>query len=398
VLEYHTGLVSREYWQNVNETRLAQARAAEVKEEIRKRVRSREEVVNHMGGSPVPLNGAAFAQHLEGLASVATELRRELEASKEETLAQRHRLALVAEQQQIVSDAYRELTGDFEYLTEEVPDTLVECPTCGAQYENSVSERFSIARDASRCSQAMLQLAAEAKGAEALVAEAERSQAAIRSRFDEASRLLNEPVGDVQVKDLIRSESVREVLGAFDSLVRPLSAELSDLLVKVAELDGRRNALVDRKWRKSINEEYKELMASYLGALNVSKLPESCYRTIRSQVRDSGSENIRALIAQFAALLHIIARFGDTVLCPAVVDSPNQHGQDDVNMPAILEFLFAKVPRGMQMIVGVEKLHGVRVPGTVVRLTERDNLLRQEEFASITKLFDSYVVAMSQSA
>ena len=39
---------------------------------------------------------------------------------------------------------------------------------------------------------------------------------------------------------------------------------------------------------------------------------------------------------------------------PVVIDSPNQQAQDDVNLPAVLQFIAKELPDDMQLIVGLE--------------------------------------------
>ncbi|MEM8994470.1 MAG: hypothetical protein AAGF23_06730, partial [Acidobacteriota bacterium] len=54
-------------------------------------------------------------------------------------------------QKEIVTGALAEISEDYIFATSELDEDSVDCPTCGATYENSFAERFQIARDEDRC-------------------------------------------------------------------------------------------------------------------------------------------------------------------------------------------------------------------------------------------------------
>ena len=41
-------------------------------------------------------------------------------------------------------------------------------------------------------------------------------------------------------------------------------------------------------------------------------------------------------------------------LIPLVIDSPNQQGQDELNLPKVIEFVSTKLPQQTQLILGSE--------------------------------------------
>jgi hypothetical protein len=67
---------------------------------------------------------------------------------------------------------------------------------------------------------------------------------------------------------------------------------------------------------------------------------------------------------------------------PAVIDAPNQQGQDVLHLPKVLEFISKDLPHDMQLIVGSEKETEHSFDKTIV-LSEPRGLLQEREFAEI---------------
>ena len=68
------------------------------------------------------------------------------------------------------------------------------------------------------------------------------------------------------------------------------------------------------------------------------------------------------------------------------IDAPNQQGQDDKHLPAIIKMLVNQRPKDSQLILGVEEPIGVEGSGAeVIRVGERQNqLLRDKDFESVS--------------
>ncbi|WP_074924415.1 hypothetical protein [Delftia lacustris] len=68
----------------------------------------------------------------------------------------------------------------------------------------------------------------------------------------------------------------------------------------------------------------------------------------------SGSGGPRSLLAYYAAIWRTAHGSNATYDIPVVIDSPNQQAQDDINLPAVLEFIAKDLPDDIQLIVGLE--------------------------------------------
>jgi hypothetical protein len=68
-----------------------------------------------------------------------------------------------------------------------------------------------------------------------------------------------------------------------------------------------------------------------------------------------------------------------------VIDAPNQQGQDEEHMPAIMRFLVTEAPPGAQVVVAAENLFGLE--GDEIDIVEvgkaKNQVLRRDEFESV---------------
>jgi hypothetical protein len=78
---------------------------------------------------------------------------------------------------------------------------------------------------------------------------------------------------------------------------------------------------------------------------------------------------------------------------PVVIDSPNQQAQDDINLPAVLQFIARDLPAGMQLIVGLET--ATDYPFDMeVHLTEKFAMLTQEAWEPARALMEPLLEQM----
>ncbi len=78
---------------------------------------------------------------------------------------------------------------------------------------------------------------------------------------------------------------------------------------------------------------------------------------------------------------------------PLVIDSPNQQGQDVINMPKVLEYLTSDLPSRAQVIVGSETDTDLDFDQKLI-LEDPYKLLKESEFSSIRILLDPLVQQM----
>src|SRR5437773_1792383 len=82
----------------------------------------------------------------------------------------------------------------------------------------------------------------------------------------------------------------------------------------------------------------------FLQKLEVPNLTEKNYKAIDSNIRETGSDLPRALLAYYYAFIHTMKRYSTSAFCPIVVDTPVQQDQDHTNAARMISFCLGETP------------------------------------------------------
>lgn len=383
VVEYHTGIKPNEYY--VAKAAL-QAAETELKKEnyehaILSGVRDRMQSQTRVAQFDVSLDD--FKSQLGELlkrCQLLMVIEERLKASLRDLNAE---LIQVEARRGLVKEALREVGGDYAFATERLLHDTVECPTCGAIYDNSFLEQFEIAKDEERLGEMLFQLDEEQRG---IAARIEREQTAYsdnRVEVQSLNELLQTRQEEVSLAMVLQSEGRKEVDAAFVANLKEsrerqnrLDDEATSQRVELKRWD-------DRDKKKEIVQLYQSTMRSYLHELNVKRLPEASFKRIDSTIVESGSDQPRALLAYFTSILQVMARHSTATFCPIVIDSPNQQAQDPTNLAVMLKFIRDRMPKSAQVVLGLEDVYDIDFPGAVVQLTQKNRLLTDDDYESV---------------
>ncbi|SFF02224.1 hypothetical protein [Spirosoma endophyticum] len=201
--------------------------------------------------------------------------------------------------------------------------------------------------------------------------------------------------GEIALRDIIENEGKRQVKSIFSSRIEEMSDEYYKILENLSDLENKIKRYLDKERREQIVQEYRSLMRKYLYLLSV-KLSEKDYERIDSKIGGLGSAKPRALLAYYYSILNIIKKYGSSALCPIVLDEPDQQGQDDLNMPIILNFIKENKPHNSQLILGLQDTMGLNFEGSVFEIKEKFSVLTEDDFESvqieITPLINKVIV------
>jgi hypothetical protein len=117
---------------------------------------------------------------------------------------------------------------------------------------------------------------------------------------------------------------------------------------------------------------------------------------VDSNIRETGSDLPRALLAYYFALIHTMKRFSTSAFCPIVVDTPVQQDQDQANAAHMISFCLSQAPEGSQLILGTVGLHGVKYDGHLVRTDKKNKLLKTELFEEVSEILKPYYAKLLQ--
>ncbi|HBO44363.1 MAG TPA: hypothetical protein DD670_10610 [Planctomycetaceae bacterium] len=376
---YHTGVKPNAYYK----AKVDLADAVRRLESLREERQVIEKVIHKidllLGQVSFDIDIVAYEREITELLTQCNTLRVQEETIKEEIVRLHNARMLIQSQLTVTIAAATELHKDFVFAAERLDDR-VDCPTCGATYENSFSERFHMAADEDRCRELISDLQEELRKNETRISAQQKQVGELGERLCELRSTLDAKQGEVKLLDVIRSEGRKEVRGVLKNDIATLDTHIGEADGKVEKVKAEMARFTDRQHSKRITESYRSRMRSYLATLAVVGLSEQDYTKLDCTIKESGSDLPRALLAYYYSILQTIQENSSSTFCPIVIDSPKQQDQDDQNWRRILAFIRDNRPTDSQLILGLVDDLGEDLGGDVVELSDTYHALQKSEF------------------
>jgi hypothetical protein len=392
LLDYHLGLRAQSYYDDKSKVHLLTEELSKLSANKSALIEVRDEYKKRKIEQQVDVDPLGFKSEIEELVATYNDFLRHQELVLTEIKAARNARLHLQQELAVLERAIRELESDYSYLENPETDDVIDCPTCGTEFNNSIASRFGVLDDIDYC--------------KSLV---DQRQKAIWSRNDEIERLdlqyndasrklssLNDLLArkraEVTFADLVRAEGYKDILNI-------VSGDIQATDDKQARIEGDIKVLKtalrpDTELKKSIVSFYQAKMKEALNKLNVKVLSEEDYKSPDRAIRANalGSDLPRALLAQHISLLHTMRQYNEFTVCPLVIDSPLQQEQDDSNAVAIFKFILEGALSGQQLILGTlpsAKVDSVfrRDDCIILELTEKYGLLQSSEYETIISEF-----------
>lgn len=295
----------------------------------------------------------------------------------------------------IAKRSLEELDKDYKWVGK-VDDDQIMCPTCGTVHENSFLSRFAIVDDRESCREFILATTQEYERIERDLTVARKVVDEVERDLKKVAEALSVRRGDVQLGEVLQSEGRRVAGEILVQRVRDFNQSIAELNESLMAIAKRLKEISDKSKRQEIEQYYFARMSANLTRLNVKTVPLSTVEKIDCRVRDTGSDQPRALLAYNFAVLDTIRRYSTSFIAPMVIDSPLQQDQDDQNARLMLEFIAEKATTNGQVVLGTVSMHGVDIAdGSVIRLTDELSLLRAADFEEINDEFNVFFDAVT---
>ena len=382
IAEFHTGIKPNEFYTAKAAKTVAEAEKEDLRGNRAVVTRVLDKIEHLMKENQFDINLDSYQNEISILLQRCNELRLREEEIKDEMIQLDNRRRSLERQIHITHEAANELGQDFSYAADKLDDD-VECPICGAHYENSFQERFEIAADEDQLRNSLIKMQQDLDGCVLKIEEKASEVRKTNRHLKEITDLLETRQGEVKLNDVLRSEGKKEVRTV-------LRAEMDDLNLKIGEVDhaiedanDQMKKLTDKKRVKEIKEFYRERMDGHLQELDVTDLDEESYKEVDCNVKETGSDKARAFLAFYFAILKTIYKYSTAAFCPIVIDSARQQEQDAVHWTQMLTFMKGSRPGNSQMIVGLVDDLGVSLGGSVIELTDPRQLLQKDQYSEV---------------
>jgi len=179
---------------------------------------------------------------------------------------------------------------------------------------------------------------------------------------------------------------------AFESELLILKAKIDEALSQIEIFSAKLAELTSAKRTKEILTLFRTSYASAILALNLPIVDTKKAR-LNSRPNVSGSGGPRAVLAYYSALWRTSLGPHGSYSVPLVIDSPQQLGQDEENLPRMIKFIANEMPDSAQVILGIETPTEESF-GQIVELNEPYHLLNTNDFEKVDALVQPYVDRM----
>lgn len=380
VVAYHTGIQPNEFYLAKADKLENERKLEECKQEREVLMRAIKRVESLFDGTLPSISVDDFKQEVDQLLRHGEELAQREMSIRDNMIAVNNLQVAVESQLAILLRAANELGDDFQYAAVDLGD-FVDCPTCGAHYENSIAERFAIAEDEHECRELIESLQEEKRRLESQYAMLLSSADVVSAEVKHVGELLAVKRGEVNLRQIVQSEGRKEVRHALYKDVDATNKSIGELDQKIENATKVMRSVKSPKRTSEIRSFYKELINVYLEELAVDSR-EGQYDSMTSKIAESGSDAPRAILAYQFAILHTIAEYSTSTFCPIVIDSPKQQDQDDDNWAKILAFVQQRSPEHSQVVLAFVDEGVTRLEGMVHVLEDERRVLRTDQYES----------------
>jgi hypothetical protein len=293
-----------------------------------------------------------FADEIALLTQEVNELNQKQEVLRGAVVREQDLLSSLEQQIRLADDALAAYGQDTKYLRAGHSEPLI-CPTCNAEHTKSFLDLLNFAEDARVLRELAGRLRDDATRVRHRCGNALAELSMLNENYQRISRLLDTRKGELKFQDVVSSMGAESAFAAFEAERKDLQEAIDMALSAVDALDEKMKSLRAAKRTRAILDDFRSFYVTGRIALQLPYVDASKMK-LTGRPDLSGSGGPRSILAYYAALWRTCQGATGTYDIPIVIDSPNQQAQDDINLPAVLQFISKELPEDIQLIVGLE--------------------------------------------
>ncbi|NTV12348.1 MAG: hypothetical protein HGA96_00195 [Desulfobulbaceae bacterium] len=391
ILEYFAGIKPPEYYEAKAKRDVVQQILGNLRKEFGFLEKVRERVGKSFSMSGPKIDPENFKIDIKQLTAEVNEINKRQELLRDQAVKERELLASIQLQTNLANEALSIYEGDSQFLRSEPREALV-CPVCNAEHAESFLDLLTYAEDARSLRDITVRLRKDAREIENKLSKTNAEIDELEQSYRKVASLLATRRGDMQFSQVVESMGAEKAFRAFADERVALEAEMAEHLLEQERMTEAMKKVTDRNRAKEIMKIYREGYSAALADLNLP-MSETKKAKLTSRPNLSGSGGPRSILAYYSALWAACYGANGSFHIPLVVDSPNQQGQDNINLPKVISFLSSKLPRGAQLILGSEI--DTELPfDRKIELTEQYKLLSEASFDEAEETLGPLISAM----
>jgi predicted nucleic acid-binding Zn-ribbon protein len=385
ILEYFSGIKPPEFYELDSKKTQSQKALEDFQKEHRFLEKARDRFARSISFSGPKVQPENFVNEIVRLTGEVTELNRRQEQLRDKAVREQELLSSIKLQIHLAADALVTYESDTSYLRNE-PREKLTCPTCGAEHAESFLELLNYAEDARVLRELVARLNVDASKVSKEYSKTRSQMRELDKNYLRVTEILEVRRGEFKFRDVVDSMGAERAFSAFEVESTVLKKEINQRLGEIESLSKQLKELTNVKRTKEILKNFREAYASALVSLNLPPIETSKLR-LTSRPDLSGSGGPRSILAYYSALWRICLGEYASFSMPLVIDSPNQQGQDDINLPKVLKYIANNLPASAQIIVGTEMETNHFFDHKIV-CDQPYKFLRDNEFAEVAKVVE----------
>lgn len=387
VSEYHVGLYDNAYFREKTRLEDLKGQLDAPQLEMRALMRTIDAVRQRMPPSTISINSNVFDSDIEDLVAKANELAIQQELIRTEKANLQAEVASLKQQVAILTAVAVEMKEDYQFAVDHKAHSL-ECPLCGAFYENSIGERFHIALTSERCTEFAASLQDEADDLLIQEKDMDRKYQLCQAKSTEVDAILSRTRNDVKLHDVVLGLARDSALGPLEDQLRSCNQRIESIEALIQQAKAAVESYKNATRRRSFVSEFTFLVDTFSRRLNVPPLKSGT--SFSPVVKATGSDLPRALLAYYYAVLHMLWKHNRAARFPIIVDTFNQQDQDPENLKRMNRLVFDDRPEGAQVIVGIRS-RPPEAPSNLNQITLLDErkVLDSQNFETVRQLLES---------
>lgn len=399
LINYHSGIKGNEYYKTKSEFDKEKQELDDATNEIEALNKILRNINKKLNKVDINITIEDFNEEIKELLSKCENLKIEQNKVKQKLTDLYDRKVSLSSKISIVEESIKEVNKDYKYALNFLEDE-VDCPTCGANYENNFSERFSIAEDQESLEDLHNELRVDYLSVMREIEDFNKRFISGKTDYEKIQEVLSKKQSEVKLSDVIENEGKKKVKEIFEQEQVEIYSQIREAKSKKETLEARLKKIdKDGEIRKdNIMSDYRILLKRFLDELNIDydKFSDNVFKRMDAQIKETGSALPRSLLAYYFAFLNVMNKYSTSTFCPIIIDSPKQQDQDEVNVKAIVDFIDRNKPAKSQLIIGY-----VDDDVFTFGLNDKYSLLQQDEFDEVNSemkplleggLFDSQVM------
>lgn len=390
ILEYFCGIRPPEYYRLRAEKDLRSRALEELRRDRASLERARQRFNRTLPLVGLKVTPDNFEREIARLTEEATSLNAQQEVLREKAVRERELYESLQRQIHLASAALTAYDSDMGFLLKGRGRLI--CPVCNAEHTDPFFDLLTYAEDARVLRELVVRLRQDAEAVQRRCCRTQARLDDLVANYDRISRILNTRRGDMVFRDVVDSLGAEGAFAAFADEERQMDRSISDLAGQVGLLDHEMSRLNNTRRAREIRDRFRNHYAMARQALRLRPV-NAGHISLASRPDSSGSGGPRAILAYYSAIWNVCHDGYGAFSVPLVIDSPNQQGQDDINLPTMLQFIANGLPRDAQLIVGSEHPTECHFDKTI-RVDVPHRLLQQSEYESVRSTLDPLEQAM----